>query len=512
MTAWLNRRSLIAFVGLLAVRSVMAPVGLLLVAGALMLHAQAPRDTARGVAPGATPGTTLDAAQIGRQLRERYDIVALQGGVGLVPHRLPPIGADVPNAAIRLIEIRDGTVSINGEAVTARELRTRLGANGALFARDADLILRVTYLDAAAQRELVGAGAALKGSTALKEGTALKENTAPQESATGSQVDDPGEEDPAAFPERSRTRRGDLVRIGGNVTVVRGELVNGDVVAVFGSANVDGEVTRDVTVVLGSLQLGPNAVVRGNVTVVGGGLERAAGARVFGKVDDVAFGDVHALSRRGDWPMRGVPPWATFWRVGSLVGTLLRISLLLLGALLVVALGGRFVDAIADRTAAEPLRSGLAGLTAEVLFAPLLIVTVVALAVSIIGIPLLLLVPFAIVLALVLMLVGFTGVACQVGRALSVRFGVMRGAYASVALGVLAILGITVVAHVVGLAGGLVWGGVVGIPLAAVGYFVEYVAWTVGAGAVILTWLSTRRPSPVVAPVPPASGGETPGA
>lgn len=493
MTAWLNRRKRY---------SVVAFVGLLVLAGALVLQAQAPCDTARSVAPGATP----EAAQIGRQLRERYDIVALQGGVGLVPHRLPPTGAEVPNAAIRLIEIRDGTVSINGEAVTARELRTRLGANGALFARDADLILRVTYLDAAAQRELVGAGAALKDSTALKE------STAPQESATGSQVDDPEEEDPAAFPERSRTRRGDLVRIGGNVTVVRGELVNGDVVAVFGSANVNGEVTRDVTVVLGSLQLGPNAVVRGNVTVVGGGLERAAGARVFGKVDDVAFGDIHALSRRGDWPMRGVPSWATFWRVGSLVGTLLRISLLLLGALLVVALGGRFVDAIADRTAAEPLRSGLAGLTAEVLFAPLLIVTVVALAVSIIGIPLLLLVPFAIVMALVLMLVGFTGVACQVGRALSVRFGVMRGAYASVALGVLAILGITVVAHVVGLAGGLVWGGVVGIPLAAVGYFVEYVAWTVGAGAVILTWLSTRRPSPVVAPVPPASGGDAPGA
>ncbi len=49
------------------------------------------------------------------QLRQRYDIVALRDGLGLVPRQ--PLGD------LRLIEIRNGGVAINGEAVTAREAR-----------------------------------------------------------------------------------------------------------------------------------------------------------------------------------------------------------------------------------------------------------------------------------------------------------------------------------------------------------------------------------------------------
>ena len=67
---------------------------------------------------------------------------------------------------------------------------------------------------------------------------------------------------------------------------------------------------------------------------------------------------------------------------------------------------------------------------------PLLVVTVVVLAVSIVGIPLLLLIPFAVALAVVLMIIGFTGVACVVGRFVSQRMGIGRSPYLSVALGV----------------------------------------------------------------------------
>ena len=55
------------------------------------------------------------------------------------------------------------------------------------------------------------------------------------------------------------------------------------------------------------------------------------------------------------------------------------------------------------------------------LFVPVLVLTVVVLAISIIGIPLLVLVPVAIVAALVAMLVGFTAVAYHVGRLLQDR-------------------------------------------------------------------------------------------
>jgi len=398
---------------------------------------------------------SANTRSLGDQLRLRYDVVALRDGLGLVPRQ--------PRGDIRLIEIRNGAVAINGNTVSALEARERLG-------QDADLILRVTYLDASALRELAGENSAAATSQA---GT--------QESATNPEP---------TLPVRTQTRRGDLVRFGSSVTVARDEIVEGDVVAIGGSADIDGEVTREVTVIGGSLNLGPEAVVRGDVAVIGGSLNRAPGARIYGKVDDVGFG---AEAQSVQWFGRDLSFWAPFSRVGGLLGTLLRVTLLILSALVVVALGGRFVEAIADRAATEPLRSGLAGLLMELLFVPLLIVTIVVLAVSIIGIPLLLLVPFGMVLAVMFMLVGFTGVACQVGRLVGDRFGIKRGPYASVALGVLVVVGITLVARIIALAGGFVLGLTVAGPLTAVGYLAEYAAWTVGIGAVILTWLGTRR-------------------
>jgi hypothetical protein len=412
-------------------------------------------------------GQTSNAQGLRDQLRLRYDIVALQDGVALVPHQR--------EGDIRLIEIRNGGVAINGNVVSAREAREQLGA-------DADLVLRVTYLDAPAQRDL-----------------ARLDSAAPSQANPG--TTDTGE--PSAAPVRTQTHRGDLVRFGGDVTVGRDELVEGNVVAIGGSADVDGEVTQQVTVIGGSLALGPEAVVRGDVAVIGGSLNRSPSARIDGKLDDVGVGAQFPFNRLD----RRFRPDSTRGRTsssGSGLLTFMRASLLILSALIVVALGGRFVEAIANRAATEPLRSGLAGLLVEILFVPLLVITVVVLAVSIIGIPLLLLIPFGVVLAVVLMIVGFTGVACQVGRYVSNRFGIKRRPYATVALGVAVIFAISLIARLFALGGGLVFGLIIAGPLAVVGYLVEYIAWTMGIGAVILTWLGSRRhggaPPPAAVP------------
>jgi hypothetical protein len=413
--------------------------------------------------------TSPNITNLRDQLRQRYDVVTLRDGLGLVPHQR--------NSDIRLIEIRNGGIAINGDTVTAREARERLG-------QDAELILRVTYLDASAQRELARANSAATGSQA----------------DTGENANEP---EPTQSG-RTQTHRGDLVRIGGGVTVGRDEVIDGDVVAICGSADIDGEVTREVTVVGGSLNLGPDAIVRGDVAVVGGTLTRSPSARTYGKVENVGFGAQFPLNRRF---ARGFSFRRPFSQVGGLLGTALRMTLLILSALVVVALGGRLVESIANRAATDPLRSGLVGLLTEVLFLPLLIITIVVLAVSIVGIPLLLLVPFAMVLIVVLMLVGFVGIACQVGRFVSDRFGIKRGPYASVALGIVVVVGITVLARIIALAGGLVFGLVVAGSLAAVGYFVEYAAWTIGLGAVILTWLDNhRRGAPPILGAAPTSG------
>ncbi|MBM3777630.1 MAG: hypothetical protein FJW23_05230 [Acidimicrobiia bacterium] len=411
-------------------------------------------------------------------LRNHFDIVGLSSGVGLVPHD--------PSGGVRLVEVRDGVVSINGQPATAQEVRDRLGEQG-------DLVLRVTYLDADALAELTGGAAAGDAAVAAR--------------------DDDGR---SRAGTARRTTRGDLVRFGGGVTVEADQHVEGDVVAMGGSADVSGivdgdlvvlggsgdvtgTVDGDVVVVGGSLDLGSDAFVGGDVSVVGGTLNRAPGARIRGGVNDVGFG--------GGPPWHGHMPgswagWQRAWAVGSVIGTLIRGSLLLLAVLLVVAVGGRQVETIGARVAADPLRSGLIGLLAEVLFVPLLLLTTIVLAISIVGIPVLLLMPFAIVLALVVMLVGFSGAAYQVGQFLRQRAGITSDSpFAAAAIGVVAILALTIAGALIGL-GGFMVGGVLGWTIGSVGFLLEYLAWTIGLGAALMTWRNVRNHH---ARVPPAA-------
>jgi hypothetical protein len=400
-----------------------------------------------------------DAAELGARLRERYEIVVLQGGIGLVPRQR--------DASFRLIEIRNGAVTINGDEQTGRQLRERLGA-------DAELVLQASYLDADGQRQLAATTPSLPD---------IAPPPPPQ----------PDVPSPSPSPSRVVRRTGEIVRVGGNVQVARDELVQDEVIVVFGSATIDGEVEGEVTVVMGSLTLGPEAIVHGEVNVIGGRLNRSPTARIDGDVHNVGFGGRGVVFNNGSF--RDAMRNAFVWRVGGLAATLLRVTLLMLLALAVVAFGPRVVERIADRTAADPVRAGLVGICAELLFFPVVIVTIVVLAVSIIGIPLLVLVPFGIVFALVVLLVGFTGVAYHVGRLLNARFGWgERGAYASVALGVIVIAALTVLAR----SASLVGGGVFGFPLVAIGLLVEYAAWTVGFGAAILAWFRRRQQPPRV--------------
>jgi hypothetical protein len=394
-------------------------------------------------------------------LRARYDVAALQNGVALIPRDRA--------STVRIIEVRDGAVSINGEELTARQLRDRLG-------NDADLVLRLTYLNPDDQRRLVQA--------------ALPPEPPPPPAPPAVT----GVPDPPSLPRR--IRRQEIVRVGGDVRVARDERVEDEVSVIFGNAFIDGEVDRNVNVVVGSLTLGPESVVHGDVNVVGGAINRAPTARIDGAVHNVGVGEVNI----GAGGMRDVVRNAFLWRVGGLAATLLRVALLMLLALVVVAFGPGVVERIADRTAVDPVRAGLIGFLAELLFFPLVIITIIVLAVSIIGIPLLVLVPFGILLALIVLLVGFTGVAYQVGRALHARFGWSeRGSYATVALGVVVIAAFTVLAR----SAALIGGGIFGFPLAALGYLIEYAAWTIGFGGAILAWLHGRRRGPVEVPALP---------
>ena len=424
---------------------------------------------------------TATAAELRTQLSSRYDIVALQQGIALVPK--------TANPRVRMIQVINGAVTVDGDTLTAAQLRDRLGV-------DAGPIVQLTYLSAAEQRQLASPEA---------EAAQTAPGAAPSPPSASTPTPAPPVPPAPEPPARAVERKGDIVRIGGGaVNVAENERVEGDVVAIGGPVTVDGEVTGDVVGVGGGLTLGPHAVVRGEVTAVGGPFKRDPQAQVFGKVNEIGIGGNGQTLPPYRINMRDALFGSLASRVGRLSTTIVRVLMFILFALIVTAVAQRPVQQIAARISAEPVRAGLVGLLAEILFAPVLVVTILALVISIIGIPLLLLVPFGIILVGVVMLVGFTGAAHLAGTWTLERFGrAERNPYLIAAVGIVVIAGLTLIGRLFALAiGGL------GAPFYIAGYLLEYLAWTIGFGAAIQTWLHMRRgtAAPPMTPPPPEPG------
>ena len=143
---------------------------------------------------------------------------------------------------------------------------------------------------------------------------------------------------------RCRERRGDeIVRFGSDVTVERDEIVE-EVVVIGGNATINGEVDGELTVVGGNATLGPEAVVRDDVTVVGGTLNRARRLGHRGPDPERRPSETNGGAAR-NFPgmVRDTIFRDTIGRVGSFAGTLLRIGLLALLALMVVAFGRTWI-------------------------------------------------------------------------------------------------------------------------------------------------------------------------
>ena len=301
---------------------------------------------------------------------------------------------------------------------------------------------------------------------------------------------------------------GTRIALGQDVRIERDEEVSDAVIVVGGNLVVEGRVRDGIVVAGGDIRLTSTADVRGDVVIVGGTVTRDAGARQLGRVSNVSFGDW--WSRQG-W---GWIPSIRFGEVGrwlSLAGTIARVSMLalLMTILLVVA---RAAVARTGRAAtAEPLRAFLIGLAAEVLFVPLLLAASIGLAMTIIGIPFVaVLVPIAIMLLVFAFLLGFTGLACRLGEWLEDRMGWQPGnAFVATAMGFFVLLSPTMLARVVDVASWSDGSSAFAIALVTVGLVVEFVAWTIGLGAAVITGLGRwyTVPPPIAAqPQPPAAG------
>jgi hypothetical protein len=300
----------------------------------------------------------------------------------------------------------------------------------------------------------------------------------------------------------------DVVAVGGSVDV-EGD-VQGDVVAVGGPVTIDGKVTGDVVSIGASVELGDDAQVLGEVTSVGGHVNRAEGAEVVGRINEVALGPNFSWNigdGHPDWwnwkDHRHFSPFGFGWFGFGL--SLIGVVVLLLLTLLVRLIAGGTVERVRARAVESPWLCALVGLAIELFFVPVLIVVAVILAVSIIGIPLLLLIPFVVLAFLLALVVGYTGVAQAVGEWMGSRSGRPASSpYLSIVFGVLLLQVIHVIAEFFDSFSGFMF--FFAVMFGIVGFLIRYAAWTVGIGAVFLA--AVRRSGPAAAmavpPVPSA--------
>ncbi len=165
-----------------------------------------------------------------------------------------------------------------------------------------------------------------------------------------------------------------VVRVFDDAYVPAGKRVEGDVVAVFGSVEVEGHVTGDVVAVFGSVHLKPGAVVEGDAVSVGGVLEQAEGVVVNGETVSIGFVPVS-------------------WGIPALSFTLSAVVAGWLAALFTGWLFAMLFPTRLARVAAVASRRTAASLLLGMVSVPLFVTAVFLLFVTVVGIPLAILLP-----------------------------------------------------------------------------------------------------------------------
>lgn len=283
-----------------------------------------------------------------------------------------------------------------------------------------------------------------------------------------------------------------MVRFSGDVVIKPGEVVQGNVAAMQGDIDVGGRVLGNVTALAGDITLRAGSFVDGNVVALAGDVHREQGAQVLGQI--TTREEIRTPAGQYYLPSaHRVHPEERFWsRVGGWF--LFLLGLLALTAI-VMALFPEKMNAMKNSLAANPARHLAVGFLGWIA----LPVALLALALTIVGIPVAVVTVFALpVVALIgAVLLGLI-VGEQVERALAKRWPRAAGQ----TLLVQALIGVALLwlAQAVPLVGWLIW------PLVAV----------FGLGAALATRFGTNRPwfngrGPTPKPAPDSADG-APGA
>ncbi len=267
---------------------------------------------------------------------------------------------------------------------------------------------------------------------------------------------------------------GDIAVFGGNLDIQG--TVKGDAAVFGGNTTNKGTIAGDLLVIGGTVLLDSGSVVEGNINMVGGTVDRDENAVVLGDIESVEIEALQKvlprISRAFRFPR--MLPGARFFPRLIFIGLLVVLYVFNLLILLMFPQG---IDRVAAKIQHSVWASVGLGLAMEILFTPL----IVLFAVSIIGIPLIILLPLAVFLGT---LFGFSALSFVLGERvaqgmnwkISSRVGIFS-------LGWIAIMIIPIVT------------GLIGPPVLIIGFVIVYVALTIGLGSVIYAIIKRRDKS-----------------
>jgi len=345
-----------------------------------------------------------------------------------------------------------------------------------------------------------------------------------REGASSSDIGHPDTPEPPAIPEVSRG--GDVVRIGSDIHIERGQVVEGDVFSLRGDITVDGHVKGNVATTGGDVHLGPTAKVDGDVMCIGGELIEEPGATVLGqRVTALRGGSIRErvkdrIERRiregGGWRSREHAPAA----VGFSFSWLLFAMLI---AWLITRIAPARTAVALEALRQSPGTSFGVGILMWLLLGPSVVALALAMAIlciTIIGIPLaLLLLPAYGLLIVLLVWWGFVLGASIVGQQMTGRWPSLITGPATIRRhAVLGAVGVTGMLFVSAVLRFIPFFGWVSTLLWVLGWVTFGFITTAGAGALLRSkfglgregrWWPPFAPGPIshapVEPAPPAA-------
>jgi hypothetical protein len=289
------------------------------------------------------------------------------------------------------------------------------------------------------------------------------------------------------------------VVLGGAVEIQTNATVEGNVVVMGGSIQVNGTVEHDVVLIGGTMSLGATAVIGGNVVTIGGSLQQMEGAQIKGQIINSAAPTIDIGNGTTMLPL--FPNQATpqspqtptfpqfdfnFNPLRAALNTFGQAFLMAILAALVVAFIPVPTQRVAQAVASQPgVAGGLGCLTA--LLVPFVLVFLGLLTLTIILAPLTIsLIGIGSILLAVALIFGEIAIGLEVGQRLVSSF---RGEWP---LPLTAGLGTFLTVLIVSAIGSLLW---------CFGWWAPMVFAALAVGGVIMTRFGTRAAVPPLTPV-----------